>query len=394
MSPEDIGLYIHWPFCESKCAYCDFNSHVRDEVDQARWRRALLAELAHEAALTPGRRLASIFFGGGTPSLMPPETVASLIDAARAHWPSADDLEITLEANPSSAEAARFAGYAQAGVNRLSLGIQSLDDAVLRFLTRRHDAREARSAIALAQQHFSRASFDLIYARPNQSVAQWLAELDEALAFGTRHLSLYQLTIEPNTGFAGAYRRGAFALPDEETGAALFEATHERMMRHGLPRYEVSNHAVPGEESLHNFVYWRYQDYIGIGPGAHGRRKGVATQRHKRPEGWLAQVEQQGHGLEAEQALDAMIRAREALLMGLRLDEGIDAHWFAARTGVALADAIDVDAAAHLRDIDLIAWNGSKLRATSVGMLVLNSIIQALSLSPPLQGRGGGGVFQ
>jgi putative oxygen-independent coproporphyrinogen III oxidase len=376
----DIGLYVHWPFCESKCAYCDFNSHVRDTIDHARWRAALLAELRYEAALMPGRKVASIFFGGGTPSLMQPDTVAALIEAVKSLMPVADELEITLEANPSSVEAEKFAAFAQAGINRVSLGIQSLDDEVLRFLTRRHDAREARGAIELAQRYFPRLSFDLIYARPGQSVAQWQRELADALRFNTQHLSLYQLTIEPNTGFAGSYKRGAFVLPTEDDSVALFEATQAMMADAGLPLYEISNHARPNQECRHNLIYWRYCDYIGIGPGAHGRRNAEATTRLKRPEAWLESVEQKQHGLAEALSLDVATRGEEALLMGLRLADGIDADWFAKRTGCALTDVIDVEQATLLEAQNLLRYTGTNLRATMSGALVLNSVIAQLCL--------------
>jgi len=271
-SNTDLALYIHWPFCVSKCPYCDFNSHVRAAVDQAAWRDALLADLAWEAALLPGRRLTSIFFGGGTPSLMPPATVAALIDAALAHWPAAPDLEITLEANPSSVEAARFADLSAAGVNRVSLGLQSLDDAALRFLGRAHGVAEGLAALDTAQGSFARVNFDLIYALPGQDVAAWEAQLARALAFGTGHLSLYQLTIEPGTRFAAMAVRGELAHPDPDLGADLYAVTAALTDAAGLPAYEISNHARPGEESRHNLAYWRYLDYAGVGPGAHGRR--------------------------------------------------------------------------------------------------------------------------
>jgi putative oxygen-independent coproporphyrinogen III oxidase len=381
LRPTDLGIYIHWPFCESKCAYCDFNSHVRESVDHARWRDALLAELRYEATLTQGRQVASIFFGGGTPSLMQPDTVEALIAEVKMLWSTTADLEITLEANPSSVEATRFAGFAQAGVNRVSLGIQSLDDDVLKFLTRRHDAREARSAIEVAQRCFPRMSFDLIYARPGQSVAQWQAELHDALSFGTRHLSLYQLTIEPNTGFAGSYKRGAFVLPDEDAAVALFDATQELMDAAGLPLYEISNHAAASEVCRHNLIYWRYCDYIGIGPGAHGRRTAQATMRLKRPEAWLAAVERQQHGVADVLNLDAATRGEEALLMGLRLAGGIDAHWFEQRTNCTLTDVIDVAQANALEAQGLIRYTGSNLQTTRRGALLLNSVIAQLCLA-------------
>jgi putative oxygen-independent coproporphyrinogen III oxidase len=383
--PDDIGIYIHWPFCESKCAYCDFNSHVREAVDHLRWRDALLRELRHEAALTPGRRVASIFFGGGTPSLMQAATVAALIDAVKALWPTTTDLEITLEANPSSVEADKFAAFAQAGVNRLSLGIQSLDDDVLRFLTRRHDAAQARTAIDVAQKHFPRLSFDLIYARPDQSVSAWQKELTEALAFGTRHMSLYQLTIEPNTGFAGSYKRGAFLLPDEDASVALFEATQALMDAAGLPLYEISNHAAPTHACRHNLIYWTYCDYIGIGPGAHGRRNAAATTRLKRPEAWLQAVEQLDHGIVEAIPLDAVTRGEEALLMGLRLADGIDAAWFVQRSGLTLGHVIDPDAAVMLQEQGLITYTPSNLRTTARGALLLNAVIAKLCTTKMLR---------
>ncbi|MEO5612078.1 MAG: radical SAM family heme chaperone HemW, partial [Sphingomicrobium sp.] len=284
---EPLALYVHWPFCVSKCPYCDFNSHVRAAIDQDQWRDALLADLAYEARLLPSRRLASIFFGGGMPSLMEPATVAALIGAAREHWPAAYDLEITLEANPNSVEAARFADLAAAGVNRLSLGLQSFDDASLAFLGRAHSAREGLDALAIAQSHFPRVSFDLIYALPGDSEASWAATLDRALGLGTSHLSLYQLTIEPGTQFAAQEAVGKLAEIDPDCAAVLYELTGERTAAAGLPAYEVSNHAAPGEESRHNLAYWRYGDYAGVGPGAHGRRLGQRTVRHRKPENFL-----------------------------------------------------------------------------------------------------------
>jgi putative oxygen-independent coproporphyrinogen III oxidase len=309
---------------------------------------------------------------------MLPDTVAALIAEVKALWQTDDALEVTLEANPSSVEADKFAAFAQAGVNRVSLGIQSLNEAALRFLTRRHDVAEARRAIELAQRYFPRMSFDLIYARPEQTIADWQSELREALSFGAQHMSLYQLTIEPNTGFAGQYKRGAFHLPDEDAGAALFETTQEIMQAAGLPLYEISNHAAPGQECRHNLIYWRYCDYVGIGPGAHGRRNMAATTRLKRPEAWLESVEQQGHGLEDDIALDTPTRSEEALLMGLRLAGGIEADWFHARTGMPLASIIDVHKAAQLQAEGLIHYDAQSLRAAPRGMLLLNSLISEL----------------
>ena len=368
-----LALYIHWPFCVSKCPYCDFNSHVRATVDEAQWHAALLADLAHEATLLPGRRLGSIFFGGGTPSLMPPATVAALIDAATAAWPPVDGLEITLEANPSSVEAARFADIAAAGVNRVSLGLQALDDAALAFLGRAHDVREGLGALDVAQGHFARVSFDLIYARPGQSLAGWEAELARALSFGTEHLSLYQLTIEPGTRFATEAAAGRLTIPDGDAAADLFELTRARTAAAGLPAYEISNHARSGAESRHNLAYWRYRDYVGIGPGAHGRRQRLATLRRRKPENWLAAIARNGHGIESEEPLDPATRASEALLMGLRLAEGVDLDAIAAMSGLPVAALVDPAAIAALPG--LIERDGARLRVTEAGMILLDAIL-------------------
>ena len=364
---ETLALYVHWPFCVSKCPYCDFNSHVRESVDQAAWRAALLEDLAHEARQTPGHGLTSIFFGGGTPSLMPPATVAALIEAAEAQWGFADDIEITLEANPSSVEAARFADLASAGVNRVSLGIQSLDDAALRFLGRAHDTHEALMALGTAQSVFSRISFDLIYALPDQSAEAWAAELAEALAFGTTHLSLYQLTIEPGTRFAALAAKGELVPADPDESAALYELTGAMTAAAGLPAYEISNHARPGEESRHNLSYWRYQPYAGIGPGAHGRRGGAFTRRHRKPENWQAALARNGHGIAEEKAIDPAEQGVEALLMGLRLAEGIDR--------ARMDYPVNGEAVARLAGRGLLAEEGTRLRATPAGMLLLDSVL-------------------
>ena len=371
-----LALYVHWPFCVSKCPYCDFNSHVRESVDQAAWRAALLSDLAHEAEALPDRQLGSIFFGGGTPSLMPPATVAAILDAAQRHWGFADDIEITLEANPSSVEAARFADLAAAGVNRVSLGLQALDDEALRFLGRAHDVYEGLTALNTAQRVFERTSFDLIYARPGQSLVDWEAELRQALAFGTEHLSLYQLTIEPGTRFATLLEKGELAAFDPDAGADLFEATRAITAAAGLPAYEISNHARPGAESRHNLTYWRYGDYAGIGPGAHGRRQGSATLRRKKPENWMAAIERNGHGIEREDALTPRDRGVEALLMGLRLGEGVDLAYVAALAG-GIAP-IDEAALALLEAQGLLARDGTRLRATNAGMPVLEAILREL----------------
>lgn len=374
MSTDPLALYIHWPFCVSKCPYCDFNSHVRDAVDQARWRAALLADLAHEAALTSGRRIGSIFFGGGTPSLMPPATVAALIEAADRHWGLAPDCEITLEANPSSVEAARFADVAAAGVNRVSLGLQSLDDAALGFLGRAHSVAEGLGALETAQAAFARVSFDLIYALPGQSLVGWEGELARALGFGTGHLSLYQLTIEPGTRFATLAAKGELTIPDADAAADLFETTRAMTAAAGLPAYEISNHARPGEESRHNLTYWRYRDYVGVGPGAHGRRGGHATFRRKKPENWLSAVDRNGHGIEAEEALVPQEQAIEALLMGLRLREGVDLSRIEA-FGALPVDGPRVD---RLVRQGLLARDGNRLRATDTGMPVLEAMLREI----------------
>jgi oxygen-independent coproporphyrinogen-3 oxidase len=375
-APEDLALYVHWPFCVSKCPYCDFNSHVRAEVDQGAWRDALLADLRHEVALLPGRRLRSVFFGGGTPSLMPPATVAAVLDAAVAAWTPADDLEVTLEANPSSVEAARFADLARVGVNRVSLGMQSLDDDALRFLGRAHDAREGLAALDVAQRVFPRVSFDLIYALPDRRLDAWGAELARALAFGTEHLSLYQLTIEPGTRFATEAAAGRIVIPDGDTAADLFELTRAMTAETGLPAYETSNHARPGAESRHNLAYWRYRDYAGIGPGAHGRRGRLATTRRRKPENWLTAVSRNGHGIEREDPLDPHTRAVEALLMGLRLTEGIDLDRIARLAGGEAP--VDSRAVALLERQGLLARHGSRLRVTDAGALLLDGILGAV----------------
>ncbi len=374
-----VALYVHWPFCVTKCPYCDFNSHVRAQVDDAAWCAGLLADLAHEAKLLPGRRLASIFFGGGTPSLMPPTTVAAIIDAATTHWPALPDIEITLEANPSSVEAARFAGFAAAGVNRLSLGLQALDDADLKLLGRPHDLAQGLAALAVAQKHFARVSFDLIYDRPGMTLDSWTAELGRALGFGTDHLSLYQLTLEPGTRFTALHAKGQLTMPDADTSADLFELTRAMTATAGIPAYEVSNHARPGSESRHNITYWTYGDYAGIGPGAHGRRQGVATERLKKPETWLAAVQAQGHGMASEVALTADERATEALVMGLRLGDGIDAALFHARTGRVLADVLRADRVARIVAQGLLEHDSQGLRLTLAGQPFVDAVLKEIA---------------
>ncbi len=381
---ESLALYIHWPFCLAKCPYCDFNSHVRERIDQARFARALRTELAWEAQRLGRRPLASIFFGGGTPSLMAPETVADLIGDARRWFDAADSIEITLEANPTSVEAGKLAAFHAAGVNRISMGIQSLREAPLRALGREHSVDQARAALELARRIFPRVSFDLIYARPGQALADWRAELREALALAHDHLSLYQLTIEPGTAFEALHRRGALVLPEDELAAALYEATGEEAARFGLLPYEVSNYALPGSESRHNLAYWRYGDYAGIGPGAHGRvslgSTLLATRRHRAPEPWAERVEAQGHGTTHEEPVAAVERAREMLLMGLRLAEGIEEARFAARTGIALDDALDAGVLAQAIEAGYVARRGGRLLALPEGRMRLDALLGALVL--------------
>ena len=370
-----LALYIHWPFCVSKCPYCDFNSHVREQVDVATWQRALLADMAHEASLTPGRPLSSIFFGGGTPSLMPPALVEVLIAAAERHWGFAENIEITLEANPSSVEAANFHDLAKAGVNRVSLGLQSLDDQTLQFLGRAHDVHEGLAALDTAQQAFDRVSFDLIYARPGQSLADWQAELERALSFDTGHLSLYQLTIEPGTRFETLVRTGALIPADDDHCADLFELNRSIMTAAGLPAYEISNHARPGQESRHNLTYWRYEDYIGIGPGAHGRRLDSATERHKKPENFLSAVARNGNGLKLEQGLSPQTRAMEALMMGLRLAEGVNLRALESKTRLAVTEMVDDAEVEKLAGLGFVEQREDRLTILPKGMPLLDALL-------------------
>ncbi len=380
-----FGVYVHWPFCASKCPYCDFNSHVRaGGPDEARFLAAFLRELEQWAELAPGRRVGSVFFGGGTPSLMDPATVGAVLDAIARPWPLAAGAEITLEANPSSVEAARFRGYRAAGVNRVSLGVQSLDDGALRWLGRLHTAAEALAAIAVARSAFDRFSFDLIYARPGQTLEAWRAELGRTLALAGAHLSLYQLTIEPDTPFAALHARGKLKMPDGETGGAFYDLTQELTERAGLPAYEISNHAAPGEECRHNLLYWRYGEYAGVGPGAHGRlvldgrRRATAAERN--PERWMAQVESRGHGLAEVVPLTPAEEADEALLMGLRLAEGIDLGRLAALTRLAPREAAIADLASRgLVEPVVETGAGNRIRATAAGRIVLDQVVLRLS---------------
>ncbi|MBO0711098.1 MAG: coproporphyrinogen III oxidase [Acetobacteraceae bacterium] len=381
---EPLALYIHWPFCLAKCPYCDFNSHVRERIDQARFADALRTELAWEASRLGRRALRSIFFGGGTPSLMDPATAALLIEDARRHFAPEPDIEITLEANPTSVEAGRLAQFRAAGVNRISLGVQSLDPAALALLGRQHSAGQAIAALETARALFPRLSFDLIYARPDQSEAGWRAELRRALGLAADHLSLYQLTIEPGTQFEARQRRGEIALPGMECASRLYQATEEEAARFGLAAYEVSNYARPGSESRHNLVYWRYGDYAGIGPGAHGRLsvdgRLVATRRHRAPEPWAERVEREGHGSTSEETLAPDERAREALLMGLRLTEGIEEARFRGRTGLGLEEATDQAVLAQAIEAGYLTRKAGRLAATRDGRLRLDALLSALSL--------------
>lgn len=376
-----FGVYVHWPFCASKCPYCDFNSHVRHApVDQERHVAAFRREIAHRAALAPGRTVTSVFFGGGTPSLMKPETVGAILDAIAEHWSVAPDAEVTLEANPTSVEAGRFRGYRAAGVNRVSLGVQALNDADLRRLGRLHSAEEALAAVKIAASIFERYSFDLIYARPEQTPAAWAAELKEAIGHAVEHLSLYQLTIEPGTWFHKLHAAGKLVVPDDETGRALYDVTQEVCEAHGLPAYEISNHARPGAESRHNLVYWRYGEYAGVGAGAHGRlvtergRLALATEKH--PETWLDLVEREGHGVVETEPLTWEAQGDEFLLMGLRLVEGIDPRRYERLAGRPLREG-------QIRDLvgyDFLTRTAQgRLRVTRTGFPVLNAVVADLA---------------
>jgi oxygen-independent coproporphyrinogen-3 oxidase len=377
---DRFAVYVHWPFCAAKCPYCDFNSHVRHGGwDEAAYRKAYLDELAWTRGRTGPQTVHSVFFGGGTPSLMQPQTTAAILDAIAGHWSIEPGAEITLEANPGSVEAEKFAGFKAAGVNRVSLGVQSLDDAQLARLGRIHSVAEAKRAIEIARRTFERFSFDLIYARPGQTTEMWRAELTEALALAGAHLSLYQLTIEPATPFAALHKAGKLVLPDDDIARDLYALTEELTAAKGLPAYEVSNYAAPGEESRHNLVYWRYGAYAGIGPGAHGRLpvdgKRHATVAEKSPEGWRARVREHGHGLVEDATLARDVMADEALLMGLRLVEGVDLSKFMSRFGVVPASST----IAGLIDLGLLGRHGARVAATLPGRLVLNAVVAELA---------------
>ncbi|QDH16539.1 radical SAM family heme chaperone HemW [Swingsia samuiensis] len=379
---EPLSLYIHWPFCLAKCPYCDFNSHVRDEIPQKRFAEALKRELAFDAARLGRRPLHSIFFGGGTPSLMDPQTVASLIEEAQTLFDPTPDLEITLEANPTSVETDKFRAFRDAGINRVSIGIQSLRDDALKMLGREHSANQALRALEIARSLFPRISFDLIYARPNQSEEDWNNELTTALSFVADHLSLYQLTIEPGTKFEALHRRGELSLPDPDTAAHLYDLTGEIAARHGLLPYEVSNYAKLGAESRHNLTYWRYTDYIGIGPGAHGRLSFggdvYATRRHRAPEPWAERVERLGTGMTEETQLSNEEKGREALLMGLRLSEGINIHRFEERTKRKLHECLDPLILEACLEENYLTLNSQTLKATPHGRLRLEALLARL----------------
>jgi putative oxygen-independent coproporphyrinogen III oxidase len=379
-----FAVYVHWPFCKSKCPYCDFNSHVREKIDAEAWKKALLAEIDHYAALTPGRQVTSVFFGGGTPSLMDPHIAGAIIERIATRWAISDEPEITLEANPNSAEAERFAAFKAAGINRLSIGVQSLDDKALKFLGRGHDSREACRAIDRAAKLFDRFSFDLIYARPGQTVEDWSRELKAALALRPAHLSVYQLTIEAGTQFKTLFDRGDYSLPGEHDQERLYDVTQAILEAAEMPAYEISNHARAGQASRHNLVYWRYEDYVGVGPGAHGRLtldgRRIATRQQKAPETWLAEVAAHGHATAEQTILERTTCVDEALMMGLRIAEGIDAKRFERVTGAALESPEALDTARVERMIrdGFIARTKTGIAATAQGRKVLNGLLAAL----------------
>lgn len=385
-----FGIYIHWPFCQSKCPYCDFNSHVAEHIDQVAWRSAYLAELDHYAKETSARTVTSLFFGGGTPSLMPSKTATAIIETVRSRWKTAENLEITAEANPSSSDIATFEGLAEAGVNRLSLGVQSFDDGALKFLGRAHDSSQALAAITKAKQIFPRISFDLIYGLPGQSEAAWADALKDALSLAGEHISVYQLPIEPGTDF----HRQRVAPADPELGAGLFEMTREILQNAGLPAYEISNHAQKGAECRHNLVYWRGEDYVGIGPGAHGRISRPSKDNYdiemtlawRAPGAWLGQVQKSGSGLHKRQKLGLSERRDELFLMGLRLAEGVSAERFQRQTGISLEDSLNEGALEALIGENYLICDTDGIRATEAGLLRLDAVLaHLLSSAPELQ---------
>ena len=384
-----FGLYIHWPFCLSKCPYCDFNTHVHDSIDYERWERAYLKSLEHYATMLPERRLASIFFGGGTPSLMRPDTVAKIVDKARSLWRSVNDLEITLEANPTSIEAQKFAAFKDAGVSRVSVGVQALNDADLKFLGREHSKDEALKALEVAGAHFDRFSFDLIYARPEQDLDAWRAELEYAASIAKGHLSLYQLTIERNTPFYFDHAQGVFDIPDEDQAIAFYEVTQDVLRRAGFPRYEVSNHAAEDHESRHNMIYWLYGDYVGIGPGAHGRLslsgQKYATREHHAPEPWLTRVEERGCGAHPFEALSAEDQFTEGMMMGLRLVDGVALERLSQIGGQDWQEFVDMDRLRIAQNEGWLELRDGRLILSDTGTLRLNALIPYLLKVQPEQ---------
>jgi putative oxygen-independent coproporphyrinogen III oxidase len=379
---QELAVYIHWPFCKFKCPYCDFNSHVRERIEHQDWTAAYLRELRHYRDLTGPRHIQSVFFGGGTPSLMEPKTVEEVIDCIHDLWGIPQGTEITLEANPTSVEAQKLEGFKAAGVNRVSLGVQSLRDADLKKLGRQHSAAEGIAAVKVAAKIFTRYSFDLIYARPDQTPEMWKQELAEALQYAGGHLSLYQLTIEEGTQYHTLHARGELKVPDSDAGAVLYELTQEMTEKAGLPSYEVSNHARPGDESRHNLVYWRYGDYAGVGPGAHGRltlnEKKQATRAHRAPELWMERVRQHGHGAHNMENIDEAQRGREMLMMGLRLMEGLPLASFETETGKSFSDFVNPDRVKVLVEEGLLDLSGSSVGATRAGRQRLNAVLAFL----------------
>ncbi len=379
LDERDLAVYVHWPFCKAKCPYCDFNSHVREKIEHKDWENAYLKELAYYRGLTGPREVKSVFFGGGTPSLMEPATVAAVIDKIADLWGVPQGTEVTLEANPTSVETGKLQGFKSAGVNRVSLGVQSLRDADLKKLGRQHSAVEAVAAIKTAASIFDRYSFDLMYARPDQTPDMWKQELEEALQYANGHMSLYQLTIEEGTQFHTLHSRGELVIPDDDTGATLYELTQEIMEKRGLPAYEVSNHARLGDESRHNLMYWRYRDYAGIGPGAHGRLtlegKKMATRAHRAPEAWLERVAKDNHGAHPFEEIDLTKRGREMLMMGLRLPEGVDLTAFRQETGTPFSEFVNQDRVTMLVEGGFVELSSSFVRATPAGRQRLNSLL-------------------
>ena len=382
MPKDSLGVYIHWPFCKSKCPYCDFNSHVSETIDHDRWLQSYLREIDYVAGLTKGRRITSIFLGGGTPSLMRPDVVSSLIDHIQKSWSIANDIEITLEANPTSIEAQKFQDFKTAGVNRVSIGVQSLRDHDLKFLGREHSAAEAIKAIKTAENVFDRYSFDLIYARPDQEVEEWRAELKEALQYARGHLSLYQLTIEQGTPFYTQAARGEFRIPEQDQAGAFYEATQGVLERAGMPAYEISNHAMAGQESAHNMTYWHYEDYAGIGPGAHGRLTleggKFATRTHRAPDIWLGKVDKEGHGYHPFEEVNADQRLTEIMMMGLRLREGVALKKIEEETQQDWRMVLQQDKIQHLVDEKMLIVNKTHIMPTADGMQRLNGLLSYL----------------